>query len=386
MSWRDKIIDKEIDHITENIRVMIEEDEMTPLERFVCLATKQEPDRLPIFAASNEWAAHYIGYQLNKDFAFDAKKWIHCSLKFVERVGADICLPIYDIYNIGPDAMGVKIKYPEDALPEIREPSVNSPDDLANLKIPDPHKDGRMPMCIETLKTIRDKIGDIIAIYPIGNGPISWAANLRGIYNFLADLKRNPKFAKDLLDIVAEAVTEYTKALNELGFTPVALADVVASSYLFSPKQFDEFVIYAYEKIQDALGREAFIPGAIGDYEMQAKFCTGDLGSSFNVLGMNNYTYCDRTGTEPLKEEDLLKGKEMAKKCNTSFMANIWGQWVQVHSPREVDEEVKRVIKIVGPEWPFMVGIWYVPLGTPVENLDAFMRAIKKYGKFPIKL
>ncbi|MEM3564643.1 MAG: uroporphyrinogen decarboxylase family protein [Candidatus Jordarchaeaceae archaeon] len=386
MSWREKIIDKEIDFIVEKIRLMVAEEKMTPLERFACLATKKEPDRLPIFAASNEWAAHYIGYQLNKDFAFDSKKWIHCALKFLERVGSDICLPIYDIYNIGPDAMGAKVIFPEDALPEIREPAIKTPDDLKNLKVPDPHREGRMPLLIEALKTLRTKIGDIIPIYTIIMGPFSWAANLRGIYNFLADLKRNPKFALDLLDIVTDAAIKYTKALNDLGFAPVALADVVASSYLLSPKQFDDFVIPPYMKIQEALGRETFIPGAIGDYDMQAKMFQSGIGSSFNVLGMNNYTYCDRTGTEPLKEEDLVKGKTMAKKLGTSFMANIWGQWVQVHSPREIDEEVKRVIKIVGPEWPFMVGLWYVPLGTPVENLDAFIRAIKKYGKFPIKL
>lgn len=383
MSWRDKIIDKEIDFLAEKIRLRAESEEMTPLQRFACMVTGQEPDRLPIAAASMEWSAHYIGYQLNRDFAHDYKKWVHAALVGVDRFGGDMCAPIYDIYNIGPEEMGAEIIFPEDAIPEVRKPGVETPEDLKKLKVPDPYKDGRMSLMLEACKLLREKIGDVVPILASVNAPFSWAANLRGIYDYLADLKRNPKFARDLLEIVTEAATGYVKAMNDHGFMPVLLADATATSYLLSPKQLEDYGVWSYRKIEEALGPGSFTGTIWGDFETQAKFTKMGVPS---FMGITNYTYCDRTGTDPLKEEDILEQKRVAKELGVPIMTSLWGQWVMVHTPREIDEEIKRVIKLAGPDWPFMVGVFYVPLGTPVENIDALVRAIKKYGKFPIHL
>ncbi|MFB0563065.1 MAG: uroporphyrinogen decarboxylase family protein [Candidatus Lokiarchaeia archaeon] len=381
MSWRDKIIDKEIDFLAEKIRLKAESEEMTPLMRFASVVLGTPPDRMPIFAASTEWGAHWLGYQLNKDFAYDYKKWVHAALAITDRSSTDICAPMYDIYNIGPDAMGAEVIFPEDAIPEIRKPGVKTPEDLENLKIPDPHKDGRMPLVLEACKLVREKIGDIVPILATVNAPFSWAANLRGIYDYLADLKRNPKFAKDLLEIVTEAVIGYVKALVDLGFMPVLIADATATTYLLSPKQIEDYGVWSYRKIEEALGKDAFVGSLYTDFETQAKIVKMGVP---NFLGITNYCYCDGTGTEPLKEEDILEQKRIAKELGVPNVTFLWGQWLMVHSPREIDEEVKRVFKLAGPDWPFMVGAWYIPLGTPVENLDALVRAIKKYGKFPL--
>nr|MDO8079292.1 uroporphyrinogen decarboxylase family protein [Candidatus Freyarchaeota archaeon] len=383
MSWRDKIIDKEIDFLAEKIRVRVESEAMTPMQRMAYFAFGQPLDHLPIQAASMEWSAHYIGYKLNKDFAFDYKKLAHAALVGVDRFEADVCVPVYDAYNIGPEEMGAEVKYPDDALPEIIKPCVKSPEDLENLKIPDPHKDKKLTVLLECLKLLREKIGDIVPIMATVNAPFSWAANIRGIYDYIADLKRNPKFARDLLEIVTEAATGYAKAVIDLGFKPVLLADAVATSYLLSPKQLEDYGVWSYRKMEEALGKGSFMGTIWGDFETQAKFTKMGVP---NFGGITNYTYCDRTGTEPLKEEDILKQKKIARELGVPLMVALWGQWVMVHSPQEIDEEVKRVIKLAGPEMPFMVSVFYIPLGCPIENLDAFTRAIKKYGKFPIKL
>lgn len=383
MSWRDKVIDKEIDFLAEKIRLRVESEEMTPMQRFACLVLGQEPDRMPIFAASMEWSAHYIGYKLNKDFAHDHKKLAHAAILNIDRFESDMCAPIYDVYNLGPEKMGAEVIYPEDALPEIRKPALKNPEDLKNLKIPDPHEDDKMTTLLESLKIVRDRVGDIVPILATVNAPVSWAANVRGIYNFLADLKRDPKFAKELLEIVTEAAIGYIKAVVDLGLKPVLLADAVATSYLLSPKQLEEYGVWSYRKIEEALGKDAFMGTIWGDFETQAKFIKMGVPT---FLGLTNYTYCDRTGTEPLKEEDILEQKKISKELGVPNFTALWGQWVMVHSPREIDEEVKRVIKLAGPEWPFLVGVFYVPLGTPVENLDAVVGALKKYGKFPLQL
>jgi uroporphyrinogen decarboxylase len=382
MSWRDKVVDKEIDLLAEKIRAKIESEGVTPLQRFYSLVGKEPPNRMPVFFPLYvEWAAHYLGYKLNRDFAFDGKKWAHAALASVDRFECDLCAPLYDIYNIGPEEMGSEVIYPEDALPEICKPAVNTPEDLKNLTIPDPLKEGRMSVVLDAIKISAAKIGDVVPVFVSINGPFSWAANLRGIYNYVADMKRNPKFAHELLEIVTDAAIKYLKPAMDLKMGPVFLADAAATEYLLSPKQIDEYVLWSYRKVQEAVGRENFLPFIFG-LETQEKIIKEGIG--LPLFGFSNYANTEGSGREPLSsfEDLLLRQKAKAKEYGVLNFVAIWGQWLQVHSPKEIDEEVKKLIEMAGPDWPFVVGLNHLPLGTPIENIDAFVNALKTYGKF----
>ncbi|MFB0559677.1 MAG: uroporphyrinogen decarboxylase family protein [Candidatus Lokiarchaeia archaeon] len=237
-----------------------------------------------------------------------------------------------------------------------------------------------MHVLLDALKIAAAKIGDIVPVFVNINGPFSWAANLRGIYDFVADMKRNPKFAHDLLEIVTEAAIEYLKASIDLKLGPVLLADATATEYLLSPKQIDEYVLWSYRKVQEAVGQENFLPFIFG-LETQEKIIKEGIG--LPLFGVSNYAYTEGSGAEPLSQfkDLLLRQKAKANELGLLNFVAIWGQWVQVHSPREIDEEVKKVIEIAGPEWPFVVGLYHIPLGTPIENVDAFINALKTYGK-----
>jgi uroporphyrinogen-III decarboxylase len=370
-------VEAQIDYLAEKIRARAKQGKMTPLQRNICLVTKQTPDRMPIFALSVEWGAHYVGYQINQDFVSDPKKLTHAALACVDRLEADICAPLLDVYIVGCDAMGAEIYFHEDSFPEIIDPPVKSPADLKKLKVPDPHKDGRLPVMIEATRLCQERVGDVVPILASCNAPFSWAANLRGIYNFLADLKRDPQFAHALLEITTAAVKEVVKAYLELGFQSILLADATCTTYLVSPAQMEEFGAKYYMKLQDELGAGAFVGSLFGDYATQARMVKMGIP---NFLGINNYCYCQ--AGERLREEDILEGKRVARELGVPLVINLWGRWVQVHSAKEIDEEVKRVIELAGPEWPYMVGMWNIPVPCPVESVDAFVRAIKKYGTF----
>jgi len=369
-------IDAQIDHLADRIHARALSAPMTPLQRSACVVTKQIPDRMPMFVLSVEYGAHYLGYRINKDFAWDPKKWAHAALAFIDRFDSDVCAPILDVYIIGPDAMGCEVIYHEDSFPEVMA-GVKTPADLAKIENADYRHNGRMRVLVEACQICREKVGDIMAVSPVINAPFSWAANVRGIYDFLADLRRNPKFAHDLLERCTAGVNEGVRMFLEAGLKPVTLADATASTYLISPAQINEFAWTYNEKLVADLGAENVLPMYLADFATQAKYCTGMAGL---LAGINNYVYCE--AEKPLREEDLLEGKRVARQLGVAFQANLWGRWVQVHTPKEIDEEVKRVVDLVGPEWPFQIGMWSVPVPCPIENLDAFVRALKKYTTF----
>lgn len=370
-------IDAQIDYLTEKIHARVERGRMTPLQRYGCLVSRQLPDRMPVdLTLDLEWGAHYLGYRIDKEFAWDPRKWAHAALACNDRLESDVCAPFLDMFVIGPDAMGAQVYYHEDSFPEIVEALVKNRADLAKLRVPDPHKDGRLPVLIEAVRICKEKVGDILPVHASINGPFSWAANLRGISDFLVDLKRDPQFVHALLEIVTEAVKQEIKAFTELGVRPF-LGDATASTYLISPRHIQEFYLPYYAKLEAELGPGQFVGQVWADYATQAR----DFKLTC-LRGRGIHNYCYSQSEEILPAEDILEAKRVARQVGSYATIYLWGKWVQVHSPKEIDAEVQRVIALTGPEWPFLVGMFSVPVPCPSENLDAFVRAIKKYGVF----
>jgi len=371
-------VDNQIDYTAERIRARLQQEGMTSLQRVISMFTGQVPDRMPLFLIlDEEWCAHYLGYQINEDFASDPKKLALAALVGCDRLKSDFCDAFLDCYVVGPDAMGAKVYFPEDSMPEIIDPPVKSPADLTKLKIPDPYRDGRMPVQLETVRICQEKVGDVVSVLASICGPFSWAANLRGIYNYLADLKRNPKFAHDLLDICTEACKEMIKSYRSIGVTPF-LADATASTYLISPGQLEEYSIASYAKLMADLGPDAFMAMTWSEWDVQARGC--DMLPVLRTFGINNYRYCQSDAGAV--EAEVLEGKRVAQQYKAPYSSSLWGRWVAGHSPLEIDAEVKRVIGLAGPEWPFYVGLWSVPVDCPITNVDAYLRAAIKYGTF----
>lgn len=70
----------------------------------------------------------------------------------------------------------------------------------------------------------------------------------------------------------------------------------------------------------------------------------------------------------------------------------LWGtigtqQNLPFGSPRDVENEVKERIKTCGPGGGFLISPSHsIQLDVPLKNIEAFYNAVKKYGKYPIKL
>jgi uroporphyrinogen decarboxylase len=55
-------------------------------------------------------------------------------------------------------------------------------------------------------------------------------------------------------------------------------------------------------------------------------------------------------------------------------------------TPERVEEECKRCIQVGAPGGGFILSLGGGPsMETPEENIEAMVRAAKKYGKYPIK-
>jgi len=342
-------------------------DEMTPLERSQALARGEKVDRLPCSPSLGEQPTRLVGVTVSQ-YLNDPKVMAEAHLAAFKMYGQDGVGVGPDQFGL-PEALGAKIRYFRDGLPMVAEPLIKNPDDLSQLKVIDPRKDGRFPLYLEALAILRDEIGTLVKVGSGIGGPFTTAALLRGQANFLRDLKRNPELVHRLLAVTTDNVLNYMEVCWEKGFG-CSIGEPFASNDIISPGHFREFVFPYLKKI--------------GDW-YKAK--TGK-GYSLHICGKTRSIWQDIADTgaagfsldnvEDLAEAKQVIGHRMALKGNVPPVE------VMLHGqPADVMAAARMcILKTHDNPKGYSLGTGCrVPLNTKPENIIALMDAARLYSK-----
>ncbi len=340
-------------------------DEMTSLERVITAFSLGIPDRVPVFNVGGA-SKQVIGVRL-LDMMLNPEIQAKAQLAAFKRLGHDSVSVGVDI-AVEAEAMGCEIKFNEDAQPSI-QPLVTTLEDIDKLKIPDPARDGRMPINIQAARMLQDKLGDTVDISAWLAGPFSLSAEVRGEENFLRDLMRRPKFAQKILGVVNECQKIYGEAYLAEGIQTLCIPDPSASSSLISPRFFKSFALpYEKELISYLKSHGARVLLHIcGDttpiLEDMAK-------SGANCLSID----------QPPDLGDVKKrvGHKVCLHGNVSTVNTLL-----FGSPSDVEREARKCIMKAGHGGGYMLGSSCdFPLMTPLANIEAMVNAAKKYGRY----
>ena len=138
---------------------------MNSRERVLKALALQKSDRVPVVPFIITFAARYAGFkviQYAKDPGILAESQIAMARRFkIDAVYVDSD-PVIEI-----EAMGAKIKYLEDESPMASGPVVKASSDIRSLSVPDPEKDGRLPVWLNAIKILKEKVGTSIDLRTI---------------------------------------------------------------------------------------------------------------------------------------------------------------------------------------------------------------------------
>jgi len=151
---------------------------MNSLERLIASSKGQKLDCVPVAPGIGTYAAIKAGQPMSK-VAWNPELMADVVIQSIERHRYDSCSPITD-YGLGTESMGSKIVIRDWEQTYVGDFGVKSESDVPNLKMPDPLKDGRMPVIIQCEQILMDQLGNQIGINGGLSGPLSFAANLRG--------------------------------------------------------------------------------------------------------------------------------------------------------------------------------------------------------------
>lgn len=351
---------------------------MTPKERVFAMLAHKPVDRVPVMPFICNWAAHVAGYKLG-EYHTNGKIMAEAQLKAWKLHGLDLVNPDSDNYYIA-EGLGVKTQIMEDSTPTVIDRPVKELDDVKYLQIPDPYKDGRMPVILEAIERLADAVGDQVIVRSPGTGPFSLAGHLYGVGRLIesicfAEADEDEEAKENLhrmLDICTDTLIEFSTACVKKGATIVINGDSLASINITSPSVYREYC-YRYEKKYfDAMKRLQ------KDHEFAALL---------HVCGKNDLVAADMMQTGPdIIEVDYACDMDLYKELSTRSGVCILGNLnpagtLMTGSPEEVYRESMALLEQNAKDGFFMLGSGCeLAVSSPLENVRAMLRAAEDFA------
>ena len=168
--------------------------------------------------------------------------------KLDEAFPGDFVFPLSD-GNIISETLGVKLYKPPHDFPSPMEHKVLTIEDVKALRVPDPQRDGRMPVNLRSQRLIAEGLDK--PLYVSIFGPFTLAVQLAGATHLLRELIKNKAFVVSLLDFTAECVRRYARAVVGAGVQYMSIAE--PASVTLSPDNFRELVLPRLQSVYQSV-------------------------------------------------------------------------------------------------------------------------------------
>jgi uroporphyrinogen-III decarboxylase len=340
-------------------------------------AMKGVPDRVPVYAQLHEFAMKELGIP-PKVFYTTPEIIAPASLEIAERYGIDVGFVDYDVYNIEVEALGQKVIYFEDHMPDVDRtaPLITGPDDLDKIRTPDFDTEGRFSTVIE-MHAIFEKLTGVAPSLQFC-APFSMAANIRGIEQLIMDILLDPDFARGLFDAIVEEVLAPWILYQKKHFpnaTSIGGSDASASLPILNLQIIKEWVVPYIQRLREICGPEVYVPNWVGEKYLEEP----EVMLALKLLASPDFL----EGQDP--DVDNLGPafyKEYAKVHNVPLVLGVGAGFLAQAAPGEVTERVKHYVEVGGKDGRFALYLCNLGATTPAENIKAAIEAVHNYGHY----
>lgn len=340
-------------------------DQMTPLERAKALAKGEPVDRIQCNPNLSNGIARVSGCKIS-EFNHSARALADAVIATHRRFGGDGAKVFTDLFILS-EAMGAKMKFPDDNTADLLEPAINDISEISRLEPVNPYKDARLPIHIEAMKIVHDKIGQEVPCSALIVGPFTSAFFLMGVEKMTKLLIKDPEAVHKLCEISLESCIRFTEAALSQG-VGISIAEPMSSCTVVSPKHFRKYAAPYLKTFVD------FIKSKQG-------------GASIHICGKTDGIWTDLAdmGINALSIDNVVD----LKKCvdtvgdRMKIMGNIDPSSIMYAGTRE--EVRKAVIECVQQGWKCKKGYGIMPgcglpVETPLENIDEMMDTAREIG------
>lgn len=312
--------------------------------------------RLVFFIGSFPGAA-LLGVTL-KEVYFSASLQAETACCLAEHFQPDFIRPVTDLV-VEAEAMGLKARYPDFGAPVLEEHPVTGPEALARLKLPNPCRDGRLPVNVEAIRLIKGRTSKPV----IGSltGPFTLAGALCGPGSVAMKTITEPQFLYSLLAFCTRVLKGYGEALLAAGADVLWISEPLGS--LLSPAQFWQFS---------------------GRY-IQEIFTAFPVINMLHICGDTSYMLKEMlaTGAQGLSLDTRVNLATLVTQVpgDVVLIGNIDPVGVMLEgTPQQVAKATTNLLVDMQPYKNFIVSTGCsLPFQVPAANIEALMITVKEF-------
>lgn len=257
----------------------------------------------------------------------------------------------FDI-TVEAEAMGCDTRFGDDAT----TPPMSTPKKRAEyhtIKIPDPLKDGRMPVVLEAISRLKEKAGEEIPVIAALGTPFELLATTMTFEDITMALYKEPDVLNGLMETMTGIAKHYAAEIEKRG--PDVLMLVDGTSQNLGPKYYEKFSFPFTRELVRSLSTPAILHICGNATPMlDLMVATGAAGLSID------------------KPVDLEKARASAA-GKAALVGNIAPQTLGLGSVdevrRETEEALRGGLQVIAP------GCGILPQ-TPLKNLHTYIRTV----------
>ena len=348
---------------------------MNSYERVHAAVHFKKPDCVPVAPYMGNFGAVIAGIPIHK-YCISGILMAKAQSEACQEIDQDVLVAQSDNYYIS-EGFGMEVQHHENSTPTFKKAAFEETKDIYRLRIPDPYKDGRMPVILEAVELLASQAKGEKVIRVPGSGPFTLAAHLMGTEKFLIHLatidatgnEEETKVMRDLIEMCTEAVILFQKACIDTGADIIQVGDSLASIDMISPDMYRKWA-YPYEK-------ESF--DAVNEYGRDK-----DCISILHICGNTTAILEDMADTgADIVEIDSKVSMRTAKETigtGSALMGNLEPSAVLLQgTPDLVERKSREVIWEAGENYGLILGSGCeVPPKTPKENILAMVRTARE--------
>lgn len=326
------------------------------------------PDRLPVMPMSQPFDARMAGMSY-EEFATDARKVVRCHREVIRRFDYDWSNLHIDA-GIEPEVFGVAIGPKKGGkgewpwVPVGHLPATERT--LAGLSIPDPQQDGRMPLLLEAINSVRAEFGDTVCVMGRVTAPFTMLTYLFGAEQGLVLLYEDSELVRRTMDFLLEAQTKLALAQLEAGAHAILICDLNCSSRLVSVSHYRDFVFDINRRLVSSIhGRQGMVFHHPNDPSAERLRYMADIGSDVITVG-------DGADIVAVREQ---MGDRICLMGNVDPIP-FFGEG----TPEMMEAEVRRIIDGVSVKGGHILSSGAaIPVESKPENMAAFVQTAREY-------
>ena len=371
--------------------------EVTPYERMMASLNGEKTDRVPVHYYPRWAALEYVGVTFKQAWE-DPDLYVKAQILAQERFQYD-CIIDYDMMGPVEEAIGAKLKYPENDVPQIAEPLIKTKEDMKKAKWKlDPRKDGNMPKVLYVIRRLKEELikrgrgTQQVPIMTWGSCPSRTVACLTGFKEWFLIVARDPDWAVELMEIALDGWLQLVIAAWEAGADCVWVNDPVSSRDCISRDHYDKLTQPYQRKFIEAIRRETGMNITMhpcGNWHDRLDLVYQNQADCY-FLGPMDIDLCVDKAVET-NEKGLSRVKALNGGIGAATPDTTDGQTkcsyattMKRGKPADVEENARVVIEAVeNADLRCILGTncWDVK-GSSFVNRDAVVYAARKYGQY----